>query len=95
MQDQIEATKQQNKIFKDNLSILGSKCEQNNMVYIAETMTEIITKELERKDGLLVSQMEALESNVSDLNSSQHVQKVDNDATKRTESIEYTAENDE
>ena len=32
---------------------------------------------------------------MSDLNSSQYVQKVDNNATQRTESIEYTAENDE
>ena len=93
LQDQIEATKQQIGVFKDNLSILGSKCEENNMV--AETMAETTMKELDRKYGLLMSKMEALESHVSDLNSSQYVQKVDNDATQHTESIEYTAENDE
>ena len=93
LQDQIEATKQQIEVFKDNMSILGSKCEENNMV--AETMAETTMKELERKYGLLMSKMEALESHVSDLNTSQYVQKVDNDATQCTESIEYTAENDE
>lgn len=40
LQDQIEATKQQIGVFKDNLSILGSKCEENNMVAEA-TMKEL------------------------------------------------------